>query len=74
LPFEVRDKISGNLDHLKVQLALGQVEGRDAVLAQKEKIGQAVRRAESQIDQIEQQANQERAASLCPILVITDFS
>ena len=59
LPSEVRDKITGDLDHLKVQLALGQAEGRDAVLAQKEKIGQAVQHAESHIDQIEQQVDQE---------------
>ena len=59
LPPEAREKIAGDLDHLKVQLALGKAEGRDAVLAQKEKIGQAVQRVQSQIDQIEQQADQE---------------
>ncbi len=59
LPPEARDKIAGDLDHLKVQLALGKAEGRDAVLAQKEKIGQALQRAESQIDQVGQQVDQE---------------
>ena len=59
LPSEAREKIVGDLDHLKVQLALGKVEARDAVLAQKEKIGQAVLRVENQIDQFEQQVDQE---------------
>ena len=58
LPSEARDKIAGDLDHLRVQLALGKAEGRDAVLAQKEKIAEAVRRAEKQIDQIGQQVDQ----------------
>jgi hypothetical protein len=58
LPSEARDKIAGDLDHLRVQLALGKAEGRDAVLAQKEKIAEAVQRAESQIDQIGQQVDQ----------------
>ena len=58
LPSEARDRIIGDLDHLKVQLALGKAEARDAVLAQKEKIGQAVQRVVSQIDQIEQQVDQ----------------
>jgi hypothetical protein len=58
LPSEARDKIAADLDHLRVQLALGRAEGRDAVLAQKEKIAEAVQRAESQIDQIGQQADQ----------------
>jgi phage-related minor tail protein len=58
LPSDAREKIVGDLGHLKVQLALGKVEARDAVLAQKEKIGQAVQRVENQIDQIEQQVDQ----------------
>ncbi len=58
LSAEARDKIAGDLDHLKVQLALGRAEGRDAVLAQREKIAEAVRRAEKQIDEIGQQADQ----------------
>lgn len=58
LSSEARDKIAGDLDHLKVQLALGRAEGRDAVLAQKEKIAEAVERAEKQIDQIGQQVDQ----------------
>ena len=59
LPSEAQDKIGGDLDHLKVQLALGKAEARDAIVAQKEKIGQAVQRVENQIDQIEQQVDQE---------------
>ena len=58
LPSEAREKIVGDLDHLKVQLALGKAEAQDAVLAQKEKIGQAVQRVENQIDQIEQHLDQ----------------
>lgn len=59
LPPETRDKIVGDLDHLKVQLALGKVEAHDAVLAEKERIGQAVQRVETHIDQIEQKVHQE---------------
>jgi hypothetical protein len=54
LPSEARENIVADLDHLKVQLALGKAEAYDAVLAQKEKIGQAVERVENQIDQFEQ--------------------
>ncbi len=59
LPSDAREKIVGDLGHLKVQLALGNVEAHDAVLAQKEKIGQAAQRVEDQIDQIEQQIDEE---------------
>ena len=59
LPSDAREKIVGDLGHLKVQLALGKVEAHDAVLAQKEKIGQAAQRVEDQIDQIEQQIDEE---------------
>jgi hypothetical protein len=54
LPSEARENIVADLDHLQVQLALGKAEAYDAVLAQKEKIGQAVERVENQIDQFEQ--------------------
>ena len=59
LPSEARENIVADLDHLKVQLSLGKAEAHDAVLAQKEKIGQAVERVENQIDQIEQHLGQE---------------
>ena len=59
LPPEAREKIVGDLDHLKVQLALGKAEARDAVLAQKEEIGKAAQRVENLIDQVEQQVGQE---------------
>jgi len=58
-PPEAREKIVGELDHFKVQLALGKAEARDAVLAQRANIGQAVQRVENQIDQIEHQVDQE---------------
>lgn len=59
LPSEAREKIAGDLDHLKVQLALGKAEARDAVTAQKEKIHQAVKSVENQIDRFETQVDQE---------------
>lgn len=54
LPSEAKSKITSDLDNLKVQLALGKAETRDAINEQKEKIQQAVQDAEKQIDQVNQ--------------------
>ena len=59
LPSEAKAKITGDLDHLKVQLALGEAETRDALVAQKENIEQAVQRVENQVDQVDQQLDRE---------------
>ena len=59
LPTEAKDKISADLDHLKVQLALGKAEARDAVAEQQAKIAQAIQNVDNQINQFEQQIDKE---------------
>lgn len=58
LPSDTKEKIAGDLDHLKVQLALGKAEARDAVAAQENNIKQAVQRLENRIDGVEQKFDQ----------------
>ena len=52
VPAEMRQQIAANLDHLKVQLALGKADASDAAAAQQKEIEDAVKRVESQIDQM----------------------
>jgi hypothetical protein len=55
LPADAKQKITSDIDHLKVQLALGKADARDAVEEQKSKIAQAVRSVEANIDAVDRQ-------------------
>lgn len=55
LPSEAREKITADLDHLKVQLALGKAEAYDAIVDQKQQITAAVQRVENDIDKVDAQ-------------------
>lgn len=64
VPAEMRQQIAANLDHLKVQLALGKADASDAAAAQQKEIEDAVKRVESQIDQMGQNVNEEITKAL----------
>lgn len=59
VPAETKEKTLADLDHLKLQLALGKAEAQDALVAQKQKVESAFHTVESQFDSIGQQINTE---------------
>ncbi len=59
VPAETRQQIATNLDHLKVQLALGKADAADAATTQQKEIEDAVKRVEAQVDQMGQNVNDE---------------
>jgi hypothetical protein len=55
LPADAKEKIASDIDHLKMQLALGKAEARDAVEEQQSKITRAVRAVAAKIDAVDGQ-------------------